>query len=159
MANYQSKSWPYLTHHVGNTLDVAKFDSKRLVGERVEYLRTQRDKETSRRNWALSKGVPVKTLERIEKASNAITLDSLDELADAVGVEPWQLITPLPPEIAEIAAQLNRITDPMAKRIAIAQCAAAAFAEVEEPPAGTEEVPSAPAPAPQATPKAKAKGA
>jgi hypothetical protein len=159
MSNAEIKSWPYLTHRVGNTSEVAKFDSKKLAAERVEYLRTQRDKDASRRNWALGKKLPVKTVERIENAMHAITLDTLDLVAEAAGVEPWQLIAPLPQEVAEIAARLARIAGTRDGKRAIATCAQAAFQETaEEEQQAAPAAPSVLAPAPLATPAARAKG-
>lgn len=37
-------------------------------------------------------GVPQKTISRIANGENAITLDTLNDLAEGMGVQPWQLL-------------------------------------------------------------------
>lgn len=44
------------------------------------------------RAWATGKGLDVKMVDRLSKGSHAITLDKLQELADACGLKPWQLL-------------------------------------------------------------------
>lgn len=44
------------------------------------------------RAWALGKGLDVKLVDRLSKGNNAITLDKLQQIADACGVKPWQLL-------------------------------------------------------------------
>ncbi len=53
------------------------------------------DKEgRSVRAWALAKGLDVRLIDRITKASHAVTIDKIDEVAAAVGVPAWQLLLP-----------------------------------------------------------------
>jgi hypothetical protein len=44
------------------------------------------------RAWATGKGLDVKMVDRLSKGAHAITLDKLQELADACGLKPWQLL-------------------------------------------------------------------
>lgn len=44
------------------------------------------------RAWALSKGLDVRMIDRLTKGEHAITLDKLQEIADACGLKPWQLL-------------------------------------------------------------------
>jgi len=52
----------------------------------------KRDGARSVNSWSISKRLDVKFVERILKCQNAITLDKLYDMADAAGVEPWQLL-------------------------------------------------------------------
>lgn len=51
---------------------------------------------TSRRSWAAEKRIDVKTVERAEKdaGGKGVTMQALDDLASASGLEPWQLLVP-----------------------------------------------------------------
>lgn len=44
------------------------------------------------RAWALSKGLDVRLMTRLVNGDHAVTLDKLDEVAQACGVKPWQLL-------------------------------------------------------------------
>lgn len=44
------------------------------------------------RAWALGKGLDVRLIDRLTKGQHAVTLDTLDEIAQAVGLKPWQLL-------------------------------------------------------------------
>lgn len=46
------------------------------------------------RSWALSKGVDVRLISRLVKEEHAVTLDVLDKVASAVGLQAWQLLLP-----------------------------------------------------------------
>ena len=46
------------------------------------------------RAWALSKGIDVRLIDRLTKGQHAVTLDKLQEVADACGLEPWHLLVP-----------------------------------------------------------------
>jgi len=46
------------------------------------------------RAWAMAKGLDVRLIDRIAKASHAVTLDKIDEVATACGVPAWQLLLP-----------------------------------------------------------------
>jgi transcriptional regulator with XRE-family HTH domain len=53
------------------------------------------DKEgQSLRAWALARELDVKLIERIAKASHSVTIDKIEEVANAVGVPAWQLLLP-----------------------------------------------------------------
>lgn len=42
--------------------------------------------------WAQSKGLSVRLIDRLSKGEHAVTLDKLDEIAEACGLKPWQLL-------------------------------------------------------------------
>jgi hypothetical protein len=44
------------------------------------------------RAWAISKGLDVKLIDRLTKGQHAVTLDKLQEIADACGLQPWHLL-------------------------------------------------------------------
>jgi hypothetical protein len=44
------------------------------------------------RAWALSKGLDVRMVDRVSKASHGISLDTLHAISLAVGIEPWRLL-------------------------------------------------------------------
>ena len=48
----------------------------------------------SLRAWAQGKGLDVKLVERLAKNSHAVTLDKLEDVAKAVGLQAWQLLLP-----------------------------------------------------------------
>lgn len=45
------------------------------------------------RNWAISRGLDVRLIDRITKGGNA-TLETIDEIAQACGVPAWHLLLP-----------------------------------------------------------------
>jgi hypothetical protein len=44
------------------------------------------------RAWAISKGLDVRLIDRLVKGQHAVTLDKLQEIADACGLQPWHLL-------------------------------------------------------------------
>ena len=44
------------------------------------------------RGWALSRELDVRLIDRLTKGQHAVTLDKLQEVADACGLQPWQLL-------------------------------------------------------------------
>lgn len=44
------------------------------------------------RAWALGKGLDVRMIDRMVKSQHAVTLDSLEKVAEACGLRPWQLL-------------------------------------------------------------------
>ena len=53
---------------------------------------TPTGEKPSVRAWALRKGVEVKLIDRLSKGEHAVTLDKLDEIAAACGLQAWQLL-------------------------------------------------------------------
>lgn len=61
--------------------------------------------DLSVRAWAMSKGLDVRMIDRLAKGEHAVTLDKLELIADACGLQPWHLLlddlepnqTPQPP--------------------------------------------------------------
>jgi hypothetical protein len=46
----------------------------------------------SLRAWAIAKGLDVRMIDRLSKGENAVTLDKIDEIAKACGLQAWQLL-------------------------------------------------------------------
>ncbi len=46
------------------------------------------------RAWALKRGLDVRFVDRLTKGEHAITLGKLEEVASAIGCQPWQLLVP-----------------------------------------------------------------
>lgn len=44
------------------------------------------------RAWALGKGLDVRLIDRMTKGSHSVTLDKLQEVADACGLKTWHLL-------------------------------------------------------------------
>lgn len=47
---------------------------------------------TSIRAWALGKGLDVRMIDRLVKGQHAVTIDSLERIAEALGLEAWHLL-------------------------------------------------------------------
>lgn len=59
------------------------------------------------RSWATGKGLDVR-LVRLLKGQHAVTLDNLEKIAEACGLQPWQLLVE---DMGGPAAQPPQITD------------------------------------------------
>lgn len=46
------------------------------------------------RAWAIARELDVKMIDRLTKASHAVTLDKLELIAAATGLQSWQLLLP-----------------------------------------------------------------
>ena len=44
------------------------------------------------RAWALARELDVRMIDRLVKGEHAVTLDKLEEIADACGLKPWHLL-------------------------------------------------------------------
>jgi hypothetical protein len=53
-----------------------------------------RDRPLSIRAWAMSKNLDVRMIDRLTKRQHAITLDNLEKIATACGLQPWHLLVP-----------------------------------------------------------------
>lgn len=62
---------------------LAMIDADSRKGERLSI-----------RAWATSKGLNVRMIDRLTKKQHAITLDKLDQIARACGLQTWQLLVP-----------------------------------------------------------------
>lgn len=74
------------------------------------------------RAWALGKGLDVRLIDRMTKSSNSVTLDKLQEVADACGLKPWHLLvedldprqppdSPITPDERQMLRRLRRLLD------------------------------------------------
>jgi len=61
---------------------------KRLIDYEAQRLNI----EPTVNAWALRRELNVRLIDRLTKAENAVTLDKLQEIADACGLQPWQLL-------------------------------------------------------------------
>ena len=66
-------------------------------------------KPPSLRAWAMERGLDVRLIDRLAKGQHAVTLDKLQEIADACGLQPWHLLyddlDPTAPPDAPITAE------------------------------------------------------
>ena len=46
------------------------------------------------RAWAMKREVDVRLIDRLLKGEHAVKLDTLDEIARQLGLQPWQLLLP-----------------------------------------------------------------
>lgn len=78
---------------------------------------------TSVRAWALARELDVRLIDRLTKGQHAVTLDKLEDIATAVGCQPWQLLlenfdpqsppdAPISPEERTMLARLRRLLGP-----------------------------------------------
>ena len=69
------------------------------------------------RAWALKRNLNVRMIDRLVKRQHAVTLDTLEEIAGALGLKPWHLLlddlapgaTPDAPITAEDRALLRKL--------------------------------------------------
>jgi transcriptional regulator with XRE-family HTH domain len=78
--------------------------------------------ELSVRAWALKRELDVKMIDRLTKGEHAVTLDKLEEIAQAVGLKPWMLLiedldpenppdAPISDEDRKMLLRLRRLLD------------------------------------------------
>jgi len=65
-----------------NTRKTLAENMRRIIGER------------SQSSWADERGIDKKIIQRAISARHATTIDTLDALASATGLRPWQLLVP-----------------------------------------------------------------
>lgn len=53
---------------------------------------TPRGKKRSVRAWAIARNLDVKMIDRLTKGEHAVTLDKLEEIAEACGLQTWHLL-------------------------------------------------------------------
>jgi hypothetical protein len=53
---------------------------------------TPKGQRVSLRAWALWRDLDVRMIDRLVKGQHAVTLDKLQEVADACGLKPWHLL-------------------------------------------------------------------
>lgn len=74
------------------------------------------------RAWATKKGLDVRLIDRLAEGQNSVTLDKLDEVARACGLDAWQLLledfdpssppsTPISEDERAMITKLRRILD------------------------------------------------
>lgn len=90
---------------------------------RLIELDTPAGSKPSVRAWALGKGLDVKMIDRLTKEQHAVTLDKLQEIADACGLQPWHLLiddldpkntpdAPISPEDRQLLRKIKRLLGP-----------------------------------------------
>lgn len=70
-------------------------DARNVIAANVKKLidaASVRGVRSSIRSWSLSKGLDVRTIDRLVKGEHAINIDKLDEVARACGLQAWQLL-------------------------------------------------------------------
>jgi hypothetical protein len=95
-----------------NTRAILASNLRRMI-ERA----TPAGERVSVRAWALGKDLDVRMIDRLVKGQHAVTLDSLEKIASACGLQPWHLLvedmdpsaTPEPPITPEDRAMLTKL--------------------------------------------------
>lgn len=99
--------------------------------QRIQSLMIQHWGIESQNRLAREAGVGVATVARLKSADSSVGLDVLEKVADALGVQAWQLICPasvydigpsagFSPMARDLASSLDRIGDPHRQRKAYA---------------------------------------
>lgn len=78
---------------------------------------TPKGQRTSIRAWAIGKGLDVRMIDRIVKREHAVSIDTLEKIAEALGLQPWHLLledlepgtTPDEPITEEERAMLRKL--------------------------------------------------
>lgn len=84
--------------------------SKKILAENIKAMIA--NELLTVRGWALRHRLEQKKIDRIVKEENAVSLDTLDEIAAALGLMSWQLLVPgldlsNPPKIAVTETELR----------------------------------------------------
>jgi hypothetical protein len=75
--------------------DMAESLSRAILAANLRRLierATPPGERVSVRAWALGKGLDVRMIDRLVKGQHAVTLDSLEKIADACGLKAWHLL-------------------------------------------------------------------
>lgn len=67
--------------------DILAANLRRLIDAEARH-----GERLSVRAWAQGKGLNVRLIDRLTKGQHAVTLDKLEEIASACGLQPWQLL-------------------------------------------------------------------
>ena len=84
--------------------------SKKILAENIKAMISS--ESLTVRGWAMRHKLEQKKIDRIVKEENAVSLDTLDEIADALGLMSWQLLVAgldlsHPPKIAVTETELK----------------------------------------------------
>lgn len=74
---------------------MAAKDLRAILGANLRRLiehETAPGERPSVRAWALRRELDVRLIDRLTKGEHAVTLDNLDKIAEACGLQPWQLL-------------------------------------------------------------------
>lgn len=110
-----------MTNACGNIVDMQSGSSRAILAANLRKLidhATPEGEKTSVRGWALARGLDVRLIDRLVKGENAVTLDSLEKIADACGLKPWHLLyedfdpakPPAEPISADDLAAIRRVS-------------------------------------------------
>jgi hypothetical protein len=95
MSKMQATSWTYLTNPYGNNRVMDKISRRILADNIARMVRGKDDSIRGKvRGWALANDLDVRKIDRAVKAEYSTTVDTLDEIAAAIGCQPWQLLVP-----------------------------------------------------------------
>ena len=77
---------------IGTMTDLTPRDILAANLRRMIEADTPKGSRPSVRAWALSRGLDVRMIDRLAKGQHAVTLDKLDEIAQALGLKAWHLL-------------------------------------------------------------------
>ena len=77
-------------------MDMERTSTRAILAHNLRRMIEAED--LSVRAWAMSKGLDVRMIDRLAKGEHAVTLDKLELIANACGLQPWHLLLEdLPP--------------------------------------------------------------
>lgn len=91
----QAPTRTILTNAHGNMGVMSPAPSRDILAANLRRLidaDTPKGQRPSVRAWALGKGLDVRLVDRLTKGQHAVTLDKLEEIAAACGLQAWQLL-------------------------------------------------------------------
>lgn len=126
-----------------------KSHAREVLAENLKALiaADQPGKTPSTRGWAVSKKLEPMKVQRAAKGMNGARVETLQELADAVGRQPWELLVPgmkapLPgvsAKAAELARLYDEISDKNERRKAYAIARLALTGQIQSDPERRDE--------------------
>jgi len=95
MSKHKVSGWTYPTILYGNNPYMSKVTRRILADNIIRMI--DRDGHGVRgkvRGWATANKLDTRQIDRIVKQEFATTVDTLEEIAAAIGCQPWQLLVP-----------------------------------------------------------------
>lgn len=91
MSNTQYLHWTFPTKLSGNNEPMQQI-CRRILADNIKLMIEKR--QLSVRGWALEHNLDPRQMDRLVKRQYSTTVDTLEQIAEAIGVQPWQLLVP-----------------------------------------------------------------
>lgn len=95
MTNKSSDDLPSMSDGLCSLPVMGESTSRAILAANLRKLieaDTPQGERPSVRAWALGRNLDVRMIDRLIKAEHAVTLDKLEEIATACGLQPWHLL-------------------------------------------------------------------